>query len=80
MSDSRPRIESRRERLRAYLRHNRVQMAVDVAVLAAWVLLTAAVARRFGLPTWLFYVAVFVGVVAYAQMTPAWRRPYRSPD
>lgn len=75
-----PVIESRRERLVAYLRHNWPQMVVDAAVLAAWLVVATSLVRWLGLPGWLLYAVVFVGVVVYAQITPTWRRPYRSPD
>jgi uncharacterized membrane protein len=75
-----PVIESRRRRLVAYLRHNWSQMVVDAAILAAWLLVTTAAFQWLALPRWLLYVVVFVGVVAYARVTPTWKRPYRSPD
>lgn len=76
----RPLIESRRERLVAYLQHNGPQMVVDAAVLAAWLFVTTSVFRWLALPQWLLYIVVFGGVVVYAWLTPAWKRPYRSPD
>ena len=75
-----PRIESRSERLVAYLRHNRARMLVDVAVLTAWVLGTTTVFGWLGLPSWLLYIVLFTGVVVYSRVTPTWERPYRSPD
>ena len=75
-----PRIESRTERLVAYLRHNRARMIVDVAVLAAWMLSTTTIFGWLGLPSWLLYVVLFTGVVVYSRVTPTWERPYRSPD
>lgn len=78
--EDRPLIESRRERLVAYLQHNGPQIAVDAAILVAWLLVTTSVFRWLALPQWLLYVVVFVGVAMYAWLTPAWKRPYRSPD
>lgn len=75
-----PRIESRTERLVAYLRYNRARMIVDVAVLAAWVVATTTVFGWLGLPSWLLYLVLFTGVVVYSRATPTWERPYRSPD
>ena len=75
-----PRIESRTDRLAAYLRHNRARMVVDATVLAAWVLGTTTVFGWLGLPSWVLYVVLFTGVVAYSRVTPTWERPYRSPD
>jgi uncharacterized membrane protein len=75
-----PVIESRRQRLVAYLRHNWSLMVVDAAILAAWLVVTTAVFQWLALPSWLLYVVVFVGVVVYARLTPGWQRPYRSPD
>jgi 1,4-dihydroxy-2-naphthoate octaprenyltransferase len=72
-----PVVESRRERLLAYLRHNWSRIVVDAAVLAAWLLVTTLVFQWFALPWWLLYVVVFVGVVVYTRVTPSWRRPYK---
>ena len=72
-----PAVESRRERLLAYLRHNWSRIVVDAAVLAAWLLVTTLVFQWFALPWWLLYVVVFVGVVVYTRVTPSWRRPYK---
>lgn len=76
----RPELESRSERLSAYIRYNRRQILVDAALLTAWVLVTTAVFRWFLLPRWLLYVVLFTGVVLYTRVTPPWKRPYRSPD
>lgn len=75
-----PVIESRRERLVAYLRHNWSRMVVDAAILMAWLFVTTAVFRWLALPQWLLYVVVFVGIVVYTRISPTWQRPYRSPD
>jgi len=75
-----PVIESRYERLVAYLRHNWSRMVVDAAVLLAWLFLTTAVFRWFSLPRWLLYLVAFVGIVVYSRTSPTWQRPYRSPD
>lgn len=55
-------------------------MVVDAAVLLAWVVVSAALFRWLALPQWLHYLVLFVGIVAYSKLTPAWERPYRSPD
>lgn len=75
-----PRIESRTERLVAYLRHNGSRILVDVAVLVTWLLALSTAFAWFELPTWLLYVVLFAGVVSYTRITPTWERPYRSPD
>lgn len=80
MGIDRPRVVSRGRRLLAYLRHNSARMVVDVAVLAAWILVLTAAFGIVGLPRWLLYVTVFTGVVIYTRVTPTWERPYRSPD
>ena len=72
-----PVVESRRERLLAYLRHNWSRIVVDAAILATWLLVTTLVFQWFALPWWLLYVVVFVGVVVYTRVTPSWRRPYK---
>ena len=72
-----PVVESRRERLLAYLRHNWSRIVVDAAMLAAWLLVTTLAFQWFALPWWLLYVVVFVGVVVYTRVTPSWRRPYK---
>jgi len=76
----RPRIESRSRRLLAYLGHNRDQLFVDAAVLLSWIVASAAVFRWLTLPQWAHYLVLFVGIAVYAKLTPAWERPYRSPD
>lgn len=78
MSD-RPLIESRLQRLLAFLRHNREQLVVDAAILLTWLVVSAAVFRWLGLPQWLHYLVLFVGIAAYSKVTPDWERPYRSP-
>lgn len=80
MEPDRPRIDSRTRRLVAYLRHNRSRIAVDAALLAAWVLATSTAFDILELPSWLLYVVLFVGVVVYTRITPTWERPYQSPD
>lgn len=77
---SRPLLESRRQRLHAYLRHNHESMLADAVVLFSWILLIANFGQWFDLPRWFVYIAVFVGVVLYTQTTVGWSRPYRSPD
>lgn len=79
MSD-RPVLESRTERLVAYLRYNREQLVVDAAILLSWVVASAVVFRLLGLPTWLHYLVLFAGIAAYSKLTTDWERPYRSPD
>lgn len=78
--EKRPLIESRWQRLRAYLRHNRERLFVDGVLLFSWILLLSGIREWFYLPRWLFFVIVFVGVVVYTQSTSDWVRPYRSPD
>ena len=81
MADTdRPKIESRTRRLLAYLEHNRDQLVVDAAVLLAWIVVSAAAFRWLTLPRWAHYLVLFVGIAVYAKLTPAWERPYRSPD
>ncbi len=75
-----PELESRHQRLLAYLRFNRTRMVVDILVVSAWVLVIVSVFAWFALPTWLLYVCLFVGVIVYSRVTTTWRRPYRSPD
>lgn len=79
MSD-RPLLESRLQRLLAFLRHNREQLVVDAAILLTWLVVSAAVFRWLGLPQWLHYLVLFVGIAAYSKVTPDWERPYRSPE
>jgi hypothetical protein len=55
-------------------------MVVDVALLGTWLFASAAAFDWFSLPTWLFYLVLFVGCVIYTRVTPPWERPYRSPD
>lgn len=80
MNPDPPRIDSQAGRLVAYVRHNRSRMIADVLVLAAWILVASSLFDVFGLPSWLLYVVLFVGVVVYTRITPTWERPYRSPD
>lgn len=80
MNQDQPRIESRMGRLLAYVRHNSVRMLTDGLILAAWILAASTLFGIFGLPSWLLYVVLFVGVVVYSRITPTWERPYRSPD
>lgn len=78
--EERPELQSRWRRLVAYLRYNSEQIVVDVAILSAWTLASATVFQLLGLPRWLHYLVLFLGVVAYSRLTPTWRRPYESPD
>lgn len=75
-----PEIDSRAQRLLAYLRHNRDRMLADLLVILAWVIATSAIFDFLGLPTWLYYIVLFAGVVMFTRITPTWERPYRSPD
>lgn len=80
MADPPREIRSRLARLRAYVSHNIDRMLVDGSVIAAWLLGTWTVFGSIGLPTWLFYLVLFLGVIIYSRLTPPWARPYRSPD
>ena len=80
VDDDRPVLESRRRRLRAYLRHNGERICRDAVVLASWALVMVLWIQGFGVPRWLCYLATFVGVVGYTQVTSPWVRPYTSPD
>ncbi|QRV13439.1 hypothetical protein [Haloterrigena salifodinae] len=80
VNDDRPVLESRRRRLRAYLRHNAERICRDAVVLAGWALVMVLWIQDFGVPRWLCYLATFVGVVGYTQVTAPWVRPYTSPD
>jgi len=75
----RPVIQSRARRLLAYLSHNLDRLVVDAAVVLTWMLVSAALFRWLGLPQWSHYVVLFLGVYAYAQLSPNWERPYQSP-
>lgn len=77
--DDRPFVASRRKRFLGFLRHNRDRLVVDAALLLAWIVGSAALFGRLGLPQWLHYLVLLVGVGAYALATPGWERPYRSP-
>lgn len=72
--------ESRASRLLAYVRHNRVQLVVDFAILLTWIILSVTVFRRLLLPQWLYYLVLFLGIAVYSKLTPGWERPDRSPD
>ncbi|GAB3413886.1 hypothetical protein GCM10027435_08360 [Haloparvum alkalitolerans] len=76
--DDRPFVASRRKRLLGFLRHNRDRLIVDAALLLAWIVASASLFGRLGLPQWLHYLVLLVGVGAYALATPTWERPYRS--
>ncbi|WP_218055034.1 hypothetical protein [Haloparvum sedimenti] len=76
--DDRPFVESRTERLAAFLRHNRDRLVVDAALLLAWIVASAGLFGWLGLPQWLHYLVLLVGIAAYALATPTWERPYRS--
>lgn len=78
--ERRPGLDTRRERLVAYLRHNRDAMVVDCAMLLAWVAVTTLVFRVLTVPLWPYFLLLFVGTFAYARLTPGWERPYRPVD
>lgn len=59
----------------AYLRENLWRMLLDVLVLISWMLLGTELLGRLGFPSWLVYVALFLGVVIYVELTPQWQRP-----
>lgn len=63
-----------------YVRHNADRLVVDAAILLAWIVGSTFAFQLFGLPQWLHYLVLLVGIVVYAQVTPNWKRPYRSPD
>ena len=75
-----PRIDSRFWRLVAYLRHNAGRMVVDFALLATWIVVAIGLFDYIDYHRWLLYFIIFVGVLLYSRSTPAWERPYRSPD
>lgn len=79
-ADDRPVLESRRQRLRAYLRHNGERICRDTAVVLTWALAMTIVFPELGLPRWIQYLVTFVGVVVYTRATVPWSRPYTSPD
>lgn len=62
-------------RLLAYLRHNYRGIAVDIALLTAWVILGTEVLRFLGAPRWFQYLVLFGGVIGYVQLTSNWERP-----
>ncbi|WP_049920892.1 hypothetical protein [Halopiger djelfimassiliensis] len=80
-SDGRPVIEARRDRLRAYLRHNGERICRDAIVLGSWALVMTSWFQWTGpgFSRWMYYAVTFVGIVGYAQLTSPWTRPYRSP-
>lgn len=80
MATDHPKIESRSRRLVAYIDHNKGRIIVDLAILAAWLLVASSIFGLLGLPNWLLYVVLFVGVVLFSRVTPTWERPYQSPD
>ena len=80
MATDPPELRSRHERLLAYLRFNGARMAVDLFVIAAWILVNVSVFAWFSLPTWSLYVWLFAGIFVYSRITRTWERPYRSPD
>lgn len=63
------------ERIRTTVRHNATQLAVDILLITAWLLLGTEVLRLLGVPRWLQYVVLFAGVIVYAQLTPPWEHP-----
>lgn len=79
-ADECPVLESRRRRLRAYLRHNAGRIRRDTTLVLAWALLSTIAYQEVGLPRWTYYVVTFVGVVVYTRATTPWSRPYSSPD
>lgn len=79
MSDQ-PTIEPRHRRLLAYLQHNASQLLVDAAVLLSLVIGASIAFDWLALPSWLYYLVLFVGIVVYSAVTPNWERPYESPD
>lgn len=62
-------------RLIAYLRHNYRGIAVDIALLMAWVILGTEVLRFLGAPRWFQYLVLFGGVIGYVRLTSNWERP-----
>ncbi|OVE83971.1 hypothetical protein [Natronolimnobius baerhuensis] len=80
MSHDRPLVESRARRLLLYLKHNRGRIVADGALLLGWVLAATLIFDWLEQPTWVLYLVLFIGVVAYTRITPTWERPYRSPD
>lgn len=80
MAEEHERMRSRSDRLRAYIAYNRKQMVVDVLVLSAWLIATWTIFGALDFPAWMFYLILFIGVIAYSRLTPPWSRPYRSPD
>ncbi len=79
MSDH-PRIETRRKRLKEYLRHNGGRILVDSAILATWIIVAVTIFEWIDYHRWLLYFMVFLGVLIYSRVTPTWERPYTSPD
>lgn len=65
----------REGRLVAYLRSNYRGIAVDVVLLASWVLLGTEVLRLLGAPRWFQYLVLFGGIIGYVQLTANWERP-----
>lgn len=80
MNDPKPRIESRRARLIAYLAHNKSQMLVDALLITAWIIIVSGIFTYLWLPRSIYYIVLFLGVLLYSLITHPWERPYRSPD
>jgi len=57
------------------LRYNYTQVAIDVIVVLSWMIVTAEMFRVLSVLRWVEYVALFVGVVVYARLTPGWEMP-----
>ncbi|MFC4248843.1 hypothetical protein ACFOZ7_18255 [Natribaculum luteum] len=53
---------------------NSWRLLLDLAVVGLWVLLVTLVALSAGLSRVQFYGLVFLGVVAYVQVTSGWER------
>lgn len=73
-------LTTRQARLRAYLHHNRERILVDLIVMIAWIVAAWGVFGALGLPQWLFYLGLFLGIIVYSRVTAPWERPYMSPD
>lgn len=47
-------------------------IVLDVLVIGSWLVLGTHLFDALGVPRWLQYALVFLGVVAYTQVTPQW--------
>lgn len=63
------------ERSLAAVRHNARQLAVDLLLIVAWLILGTEALRLLGVPRWLQYVVLFGGIIVYVQLTPSWEHP-----